>query len=460
MSAINNYSPARASRLPFFKRTKDHCAGVDRIKGAGAAYLPPQEDMTDHDYRRYLDSTLYFPGAARTLNMFSGLVFRKEYTISAPQSLHSIKDVITTDGKTLEQMLKWAFREYCMTNDGGFLVIHPVVPEGASLADVYEQDLRPFIAPFSAEAILEISYGVRRGRKALSRVRLREREDAVLDLYLENGVYTMARHIQVDGEWQRVEISQPLMQGQPMSYIPFVSLGDGEDISPFDDLAALNQTHYLKSAALELALIYLSRPKLVICGVKDDVELTMSINSMWRFEDKDTKVEYLEFKASGLSLLKDEVKNLTDALGIMGSRMLAIEEKAAAEAAETVARRQASENATLAGFVRHTAACAETTLKIVAEWMGEKPDVSLALNTDFLPQSIDAGLLGQVIALYQAGRIPNEVLFQILRDGEVLPESLDYETYAALLEMQEYRHDEETFSASVDNDDTETGDET
>lgn len=448
MTAIFEHSPERAGRLQNFKRTKDHCAGVDRIKNAREVYLPRHSDMTNADYKRYLDAVVYFPGAAQTLKMFTGLVFRKEYDLRAPNSLLAIRDVVTTDGKTLEQSLRWAFREFAQTRDGGYLVTHPEVPQGASLADVFEQDLRPFLAPFSAESILEVSYGVRGGRKVLKRVRLREDDKTVLDLRLVRGAYIIEKHVETTGGWLPVETSQPLMDGKPMSYIPFVWFGDGEDVSAFDDVAALNQTHYMASAELATAMIWLSRPKLVVKGIKDDVQLSMGINSLWRFEDIDVSVEYLEFKASGLSLLENAVKKAVDALGIMGSRMLAVEEKAAAEAVETVLRRQTGENANLAGMARHISNCATEALKIVALWMGADPaTVLLTLNTDFVPQPIDPALLGQVIALYQAGRIPNETLFQILRDGEIIPEGLDYETYAALLEVQEQARLEADFAA-------------
>lgn len=451
MTDINSYSPAKASRLSFIKRTKDHCAGVDRIKSAGSTYVPVPDGMSAAEFAAFVQGIDYYPVTSLVLSMFTGLVFRKDHNLKAGNSLHSIVDVITPDGQTLHELNRWAFREYVSANEGGLLVIHPRTPEGASLADVFEQDIRPFIAPFSAESVLETTYGVRGGRKVLTRVRLRESETVVLDLYLDRaGHYTMARHVDVEGDGHVVEVDQPLMNGKPMDFIPFVPLHDGAETGVLDNLAAMNQTHYSKAADKALAFKYMARPKLVVTGVKPEVVagFSMAINSMWVLEDKDSTVEYLEFKGSGLSLPVEDLEKLENKMALMGSRMLAADDKKAAEAAETVARRQASENATLASYARHVGSRVEKALKIVAQWLGADPaTVSMSLNTDFLPQPIDASLFTAILNAYDKGLVPLEDLFQIMRDGELPLSSPDYETYRARLDNQSSRHDTETLSA-------------
>ncbi|MDH7971048.1 DUF4055 domain-containing protein [Sphingomonas sp. AR_OL41] len=441
---ISTYSAHRSCHLARWRRNRDHTNGIDAVKDAGTLYLHRKVSSTFMadtnpnnvwgDYIALKNETEYFPAAARTLQSFIGLVFRKSPALRAPDTLAAMADVISCDGQSLEAVARWAFREYSITNCGGLLVDHVDTPDGMSKAMAAALDVRPYLAPYCAENILELTHGVIGGRKTLMRVRLREGSDTVRDLQLIDGAYTVLKWTLVDGTWHLESQTTPLQNGTPIPYIPFVSFADGEEGASMDDICATNNVHYLQSANLATALKWITAPVTVTTGVAEDVELSVEAGAHWRLESVDAKVFWHEYTGQGVPALERKLDKLESHMAMLGSRMLA-SEKAAAEAAETVARRQSSENSILASMARHISEKLTQGLKLAAQRLGIDPvEVSYILSTDFIPMPIDPQLLAQVMALHNSGKLPLEALFEILQNGELLNENWDFETYAASLD--------------------------
>lgn len=436
MKNPDQFSPDRAAKLDRWQRNRDHTNGSDAVKSAGIRYLPRRREMSDADYTAHVAATNYLPAAARTLQSHLGLVFRKPSRLTAPSALVSMTTAVTEDGKSLEQLARWSFREYLATNDGGLLIDHPEAADGMTVAQRLALDLRPYIARYSAEAIRGLTYGVVGGRKRLINVRLSEAADRVRELTLDGGVYTVITWMRTDaGEWIVTDTSQPKANGQVLDFIPFVPLGDeDEEGAAFDDLVSANCEHYLQAGKHEQAMLWLSRPKPWVAGVANDVELDVSPGSIWRFETTDVQVGMLQLDASGLSHITDHLAELKEQMAQLGSRMLA-SEKAAAEAAETVARRQASENSVLASMARHTGDRITEAVKILGRWLGvDVSTVAFALNTDFIPAPIDPQTIAQLVSLNQAGKLTDRELFDALQKGEIIDESVDFEAHQAELD--------------------------
>lgn len=436
MTKPNDYAPDRAAKLKQWERNRDHTNGVDAVKAAKTKYLPRDRTMSNEDYAAHLIATTYLPAAARTLESHAGLIFRKPPTLTAPAALVSLADVMTADGETAEWLSRWAFREYAISNSGGILIDHPEMPEGTTtLAQAMAMDLRPFASCYPAETILEVAYGVVGGRKRLKLVRLLESETKVRFLEMIDGQYTITIYEEADGEWHITSRSVPLSQGKPLTDIPFVHLADAIDRGAiFDDICAENHTHYVKSGEHATALRWLSKPKPWVSGLADDIDLDVSPGAIWRFESPDTKCGFLEMSGTGLKEITDDLNNLKELMAQLGSRLLT-SEKAAAEAAETVARRQASENSILASMARHVGSRIEDALRLMAMWVGIDPAaVSFQLSTDFVPTMLDPQMIAQLMALNNAGKLTDRELFEALQKGEIISETVDYEAHQAELD--------------------------
>ncbi|MGZ4971681.1 MAG: DUF4055 domain-containing protein [Limisphaerales bacterium] len=66
-------------------RARDILAGEDTVKAAGERYLPKLDSQTADDYKAYRDRASFFNATGRTLDGYSGLIFRRAPFIKIPE---------------------------------------------------------------------------------------------------------------------------------------------------------------------------------------------------------------------------------------------------------------------------------------------------------------------------------------------------------------------------------------
>ena len=437
-----SYSHERLAKLKVWKRNRDQARGADKVKAAARNYVRQNSKLSDEAYDAIMDSTEYFPMAARTLQSFVGLVFRKAPIFDGEDGFPAI---VSTDGSTAEEFARKCFREYMEVNDGGILRDAPTTPDGATNGEVAKLKLYSYSAMYPAESIRDIRYQVVDGQKKLVYVRLVESEDHGRELSLIGGIYHATiwerptvyddKGVPTKQEWVSQTIV-PVVAGKPLTAIPFTYLNDGTDGAAIDDLCAINVVHFNKSFRLSQAEAWVSSPVVVIAGVDDDVELDMSPGAFWRFNNDTAKWGFNEYKGDGVPLIERQLDRLEAHASMLGSRLL-IQEKSVSEAEGTVARRQAGENSILASMARHMSAKLSENYQSQGEMMGrDRATIKYTLSTDFVPGHADPALVGQLLALRMANKIPDESFFESLQRLDIVDESWDYDQYMAALDIQ------------------------
>ncbi len=427
------YSTDRLEKKKIWKRNRDQAAGADAAKANAREYVAQRKSLSPEDYDSIMAGAEYFPMAARTLQSFVGLVFRKAPTFDGSDGF---PEAISSDGHTPEEFVRLQLREYMVVNDGGILLDAPDTPKGATDAAIAKMKLFAYQTFYKAESIREIRYKAINGYKKLVYVRLVEDDDNGRELELINGVYQATVWNRTDANGWRKTVIVPKARGVVLDEIPFIYLGDDDDGSAMDDLCATNVTHFNKSFLLSQAALWVSAPVMVVAGVDEDVELENSPGAFWRFEDASTQWGFNEYKGDGVPLIERELDRLEAHSSMLGSRML-IQEKSVSEAEGTVARRQAGENSILASMARHISSRSTKAFKLQAKMMGLDPTpVRYTLSTDFIPGHADPALVGQLLALRVANKIPQEALFEALQRLDIINESWDYEQYEAALDIQ------------------------
>lgn len=461
---IDEHTQERKALLKRWKRNRDHTSGADTVKEAGVRYLPKMANMDANAYRSHLLMTEYFPASARTLQSLIGLAFRKSATLIAPTRLKKFEWIMTAEGRSLEDVARWAVNEFAITNDGGILVDHPVTPDGMNLAEAERQGIRPYMAYYTAESILEHRFGVVGGRRVPVYVRLketREDEEIVRVLELVDGKYTVTVHKLIAGPgWVKEPSFEPSIgigkEKKPLDYIPFTILTVRDDLGAlFDDMCNLNETHYATSALLSSAIRWISAPVRVVTGCDEDAELSAHPGAIWRFESDRTRVEFNEYKGDGVPAVERQLDRYELHMSMLGSRMLT-SEKAAAEAAETVARRQSAENSIWASVLKHISLRLEKPLEHMALWLGEKPDkLNYVISTDFIPSIPDSQIIGAMDKLNTGGKVSDRELFDYMQRIELISEAITYEAHRAEVEAQVV--DQPVIDGAVTDTDTDDG---
>lgn len=438
-----------------WKKNRDFLSGRDAVEKAGQTYLPkPTYDMPDEEYRGFLKNMLFFPAAIKVMNGWLGLVFKdKPDLIASNSQLESIKHIVTKDGDSLEDFSRAVIRETMTTNWTGILVDHPDRSNGIQLtaANAIENGFRPFLAMYPAESILEVRYGIVRNQRAFTYVRLLESDSVVHELSLQNGIYQIDTFTRADlGQWVLAKSVIPRRDGQPLSEIPFqiVSFSNSKLPTPsaFDHMVDLNCEIWTLTGQLMEGLRWTIHPIVTVTGVeqqtdKDGKPIQRSWHrgpgTVWELTGTDMTVNVHEFVGQNVNTINGIIRDKHSELARTGSRILA-DDKAVAEAAETIALRQESDNAILAGMVRHIAHFIQKSLEMMDWWLGGTAGgIRFELNTDYTVTELSDARTQIAIALQQGGYITDKEMFKFLqRPGGFIDPVVTYDEHQTQLESE------------------------
>lgn len=453
----NDPTPEIAAAHYRWKRARDFIAGEDAVKAAD--YLPQQHGQSPAEYRKMVERTTFYAGAARTHECMIGLVTRKPASFQAPDNLkEGLFRMVTVDGRDVNDLAEDGFSENLEVGLWGMLVDHPVPdPSLRSVKAVEAAKITPRIATYKAEQILEITDGVVANRLQTVRVRLLEKGGkAVRELFLDDGVYRFIMWREIDGQWVPDPVQTPLRGGAPLDKIPFFHVDPKGGVykllaGPLDHVIRSNVQHFKEECNAATSRFWCANPVPYVLGAKRDPNLVFSPGTLLWFEDsspeKPVTLGMLEWSGNGYNALLQACNDRKDEMAKLGSNILA-SEKSAVEAAETHAIRRSSENSVLAGLARATSRKIEEALRCMAWWHGkdekEVEQIKFELNTDFVPSPMTSQDMAACLALWQGGAISRDELWTMLQAGEVLRDTLDREVMAAEIDNETAKLDRPT----------------
>jgi hypothetical protein len=453
---INEPHPSIKCHYTRWKRNREFVAGEDAVKCSDANYLPKLPSQSDSDYLNYKEAVDFFPGALRTLESHVGLIFRKDAHFVAPPGHDELWETVN-DHKNKDQLARHLLGERIVTGYTGLLIDHDAQPEGLSAAQASAAGYHARISVYAAEAILDVVPMIVGGKRVIAQVRLLDDEKTVRELRLDAGVYTQNIHTLTEGgDWMLVETITPLKNGAALDHIPFVldNSNPGGHLpakAPLDEVVNVNRQLYRAQAQLNNTLRNVASPMRVICGADDENRTyTVSPDSIWVFTSPETKVQFLEMSGNGAGALRQQVRDKIEEMAAIGARTLQ-SEKAAAETAEAMSIRKASENSLLASIANSVSENYTKALREVANWSNINGEVTYRLNTDFLPESMKPEEVTALFGLVQAGKLSTESFYERLQAGEILSDAISWEE-------EKQRIAQDSFDAPPINTDTGPGD--
>lgn len=444
-----------------WKECRDIIAGQKAVHDAKTRYLPKLEGESDKDYDARRCRATFFNATRRTVTALRGLVFRKPPTVTVPKALEPLLEDVTMGGVPLNTFVRDLLTERLKVGRVGVIVDYPSVStEGMTAAQAQRLNLRPKMAMYKAETIINWAHTWVSNRIQLSLVVLAETAEIKTDefsakmeqrwrvLDLTEGIYRV-RVFRKDPErpdqFQLVEPEYyPKMDGAPMSYIPFFFVGEDtvcQELNepPLLDLVNINLSHYRSTADRKHGAHKTALPQPYVCGwspatsdTGQPIEhLTIGGSDAWAFPNPETSVGMLEYQGQGLATLKEELEREEQQMAVLGARMLE-QQKRAVEAAETAVIHRTGENATLADEAQAVSRSVTKMLEVFAKWAGIDPSgISYELNRDFLPLPMDPAMLEKLVASWQQGALSKEELFYNLKQGEVIRDGTTYEQHEA-----------------------------
>lgn len=440
-------------------KMRDVIAGCDKIQAAGEKYLPKLGDQSKEDYDAYLKRGVFFNATGRVVDALSGMVFRKEPELKAPDGMKDIIADITLNGVPLNQFAELLMEEGLSVTRAGVLVDFPNVEkvegEVITLDVAQRKGLRVYARMYKAEDIINWRTAQLGGKTVLSLVVLREVQETIDPadtfsmkceevyrvLELIDGVYTQSIWKEINKSFQLAAQFTPRMNGKAFDSIPFEFFGAQGNTPDVDepvlyDLAVLNLAHYRNTADMEHGLHFTGLPTAVISGVADtDTMFYIGSGKAWVFADPNAKASFLEFKGEGLSAMEKAIERKEGQMAALGARMLSPEKKAA-ETTETISNKRQGETSMLASLANATSRGLTRVLQIMAQWANVSGEVSYKLNTEYNVSKLDAPTITALLQGVMTGNLSKETFFETLVKGEAISTNRTFEEEQALIDEQ------------------------
>lgn len=456
---------------------RDVIEGDRAVKEQGEHYLPKPAGQTHRDYAAYKKRAPFEAATGRTLGGMVGLIFRKPPTLTLPDNPLSaaLELDVTNSGLPLAFFARFMAEEAIGLGRFG-IIVDRAMGEGS----------RSFLRGYTAECLRMWRYGVTaEGRRELRLVILEEQAEVIDD---DGFGSTMERRLRVlrllDGRYQ-VEVWAPenpkhqgdkdnwvmregplvpTMRGQPLDFIPFEIVGDDDGVGdtvcpPLYGIAELNLAHYRTAADLHHALHMVALPTPWVAddhpgGLSGDrPEYLIGSGTAWLLGPQGS-AGMLEVSGQGIASLREELLRLERRMAALGGRMLESQQKDV-EAAETLRLRQTGESSVLTNMADRLSINLTRALRWALWWDGlvqldDEEAVNCQLNTDFFDTKLAGAEIGQLVAGWQMGAYPWEVLAWNLRQGEVIPQSMTDEELKRLLAGEGRSQDNDTPFGNAD----------
>ena len=452
--AVNAKHPEYSKNLIKWQLMRDALAG----EVAKEKYVPKLSDQEADEYKAYVGRAEFYNATARTQVALTGLLFAKPPKVELPEALKTIGENISLDDDSLEALAKNIADECLSVGRCGVLVDLPSVEKSDySKLEAERLNLRAYATLYKAENIINWKTTKINGSNVTSLVVLAETyteptQDEFVEkiktryrvLDLHDGYYRQRVFSETKaGNFEVVSEIYPSANGQKLEYLPFTffnvnDLKTSVEKPPLLDLAKVNISHFRSEVDLEHGTHFTALPTPYVTGYQGESSEKLKIGStaVWVINDPSAKVGFLEFSGAGLSTLENRIAVKEKRMSILGARLL-LDEKKTAEATETLQMRKSGENAVLTNVASTISEGIASFLKDVAFFeniAGE--NLIYEINTDYNLTMIEPQLLAQIIAGIQSGDIPNEVLYDALLKGELMPKTIQsYEDYQAKLEQ-------------------------
>jgi len=409
---ITDLHPDYNKRLPQWTRCRDAFEGGDAIKEGGETYLPRLPGQSDEEYAAYKMRAIWYDACRATLDLYTGMVFSKAVQYVGIDTADPLVTDADMAGKPFSEVMESALDDVIKYNRYGILVdFSGQVPPGTSQEQAKQLEARPYCATYSTFDIRNWHSSRINGHMLLDGVILAESDKKRRWLILDTTGYHAQVWVEVEEKgvktWTMESDVYPLFNGNPMQFIPFfffdAEYGSSKCATPpLLGLVDINLSHYRTMADLEHGRFFCGLPTPVFSGFEFKEGEKISLGSMSGISGPEgAKASYLEFTGTGLSALEKAAAQKEDWLSHLGGGLLN-PGTTGAEAAETMKIRRSGANATLASIASAVSMVGSKVLSLMSQWAGGG-EVSVSLNTEFLPASVSPQEIDSLLRAVQSG---------------------------------------------------------
>jgi hypothetical protein len=405
--------------------------GTNYIRDMSETYLPQEPREDDDAYTTRVDRSVLSPYTSRLIETAAGAILRKPIHIEGDPYWLEIAQNIDGLGSNINEYARRALVSSLTYGHSAILVDYPAATEARNLAEERAMGRRPYFVHVDAPQI----WGWRKesGTNRLLQVRIHDYDVRPLNEFGEEQVEEM--RVIYPGRYDLYTLGQELVEftatgGYSLDEIPLVPIYSNRrgllvSQPPLLDIANLNITHYQRQADLIHALHIAAMPTLVLEGWDDTTgSATMGVNYAIAMQPGN-KAYYVQADATSFDAQMAELQSLEQQMSTLGVTKL-FGQKFVAESAEAKRIDQAQSNSVLSIISQELESALQQAFAFAGQYVGiEPPEITIDRDFDYYR------LIGQDVSvlaqLNQMGKISDQMLLEILRRGEVLPDNINIE---------------------------------
>ena len=407
--------------------------GTEYLRDQSETYLPQEPREDDDAYQTRIDRSVLSPYTSRLIETAAGAILRKPIHIEGDQYWLDLAQNIDGIGSNINEYARRALVSSLTYGHSAILVDYPAAMGARNLAEERAQGRRPYFIHVDAAQIWGWRQASTMPGAPLTQVRIHEYTTRPLNDFGEEQIEQM--RVIYPGKYDLYTLGQDVVEfsetgGYSLNEIPLVPIysnrrGMLQSLPPLLDIANLNITHYQRQADLIHALHIAAMPTLVLEGWDDTTgSTTMGVNYAIAMQPGN-KAYYVQADATSFDAQAAELQSLEMQMSSLGFTKL-FGQKFVAESAEAKRIDQAQGNSVLSIISQELESALNQAFAFAAQYVGlEPPEITIDRDFDYYR------LIGQDVSvltqLNQAGKISDQMLLEILRRGEILPDNVNIE---------------------------------
>lgn len=407
--ALDSKHPQYTAVRDHWQKLRDCYAGEQAVKDRGLTYLPPTPgqilDGINPGQRGRLNYDAYkmravFPHyISEALRSLVGVMHHKPPVIELPTALEPLRERATSDGESLEMLLRRINEAQLLTGRIGLLLDMPAQPS----AEVSFQ-----IATYEAERVINWDTGfIVLDESDVERINDFDWDTVQKFRVLVNdGVYQQAQFRQTV-QYTSDALVPPTVRGRTLDKIPFRFINATDILSdvlmpPLLQLADLCLTIYRGEADYRQNLFMQSQDTLVLIGGDKEDELRVGAGAAL-YPPIGGDAKFIGVSSNGLPEQRQALENDHRRASQLGAQLMDTTSRAK-ESGEALGIRVAAQTANLNQIALTGAFGLQSLLQIAAEWIGANPDeVVITPNLDFADAGMSASEFLQLTQAKAAG---------------------------------------------------------
>ncbi|MFD2248927.1 hypothetical protein FHS82_001043 [Pseudochelatococcus lubricantis] len=451
--AVNTDNPAAPSSAyeamrPAWELVDDIRAGIDRVRAAGKRHLPQYEEEDEAEYRRRLSTAPWRPEFNDALRSLVSKPFSKDVALqgSISQRIADIAEDVDTRGNSLTVFARSLFEGGIADGMGAILVDYPQVGDGITLAQERASGARPYWVSIPARSLIAVYTDIIDGKETVTHARIRERSveregfgEKTIDRVrvLEPGRWELwqAETTGAAGPGYTSALTKVAEGRSSLGYVPlvlyYVGERDGAQIvrPPLIDLAHMQIELYQAMSRKDEVLTFAASP--MLCGsgfvLEGDQRIPVGPKRVL-YAPPDaggspTSWSYISPDAANIGQIREDIRDLIADMRRLGMQPLT--QQAGGITATATSVESAKAHSALQTWAVGLKDALEQALAITADWLGEKIEAEVFVDTDFVVGSGDSQELTTLQSARTSRDISRDTYWDELRRRGILGPQFD-----------------------------------